>query len=173
MNTEDEWAMVYLVSVYGHLNRTQEAAPIVGQIDRLRSLYSRGPLTWENVDTELYIGRFPAASGNLGDKAVMRDGLLKAGVVRGYSWAPLIDTLETGSAVPDYTIEGATIIDVATAKNLHQRNVRFIEIFMSIPSLFVILARGCLFKNVLTTFDDETCTKSVFDFHNNKSRNHH
>jgi len=33
----------------------------------------------------------------------------------------------------------------------------------------VILARGCLFKNVLTTFDDETCTKSVFDYHNNKS----
>ena len=134
-NPQDERAMVFLAATYGYLDQKEKAVDTVQKANTVRAGLGRGALTWENVDVELYLGRFlfTGIAGMKGDRDVLREGLRKAGVDRGYGWVPLVTTVGTGgseAAEHDtaYEVDGATSIGVETAKQLHERGVPFIEV---------------------------------------------
>lgn len=128
--------MVFLTAAYGHLDRKDRSAAIARKTDALRAELGKGALTLENVDVELYISRANyelSTYGMRGDREVLREGLLKAGVDRGFRWYPLVSSRTvTGSDVAPsdhaaYEVDGATNIDLETAKKLHERGVPFVE----------------------------------------------
>ena len=138
-NPLDEWAMVFLAAAYGHLGRGEKAVATAQTADVLRAELGKGALTWENVDAELYDSRYieTGSGGMEGDKGIIREGLRKAGVDRGFVWLPLVTTIEddddrcvgcTLGFHTVYEVDGATTIDAETAKSLHERDVPFIEI---------------------------------------------
>ena len=126
-NPEDEWAMVFLVAAYGHLGLSEKAMATIERLNSLRNKLGRGNVTWENVDVEMYMSR-SRYTGMLGDRDVIREGLNKAGVKRGFEWISLISTVGGGASdTTHYEVSGATNIDVETALLLYQRGVPFVE----------------------------------------------
>ena len=133
-NPQDDWAMVFLAAVYGHLDQKEKADAILKNVGELRASLGKGSLTWESVDVELFRSRgFGGVrfTGMRGGRDIVRDGLLKAGVERGFEWIPLVTTVEASSSVAgseaEYQVEGATTISVEAAKELHARGVPFVE----------------------------------------------
>ena len=131
-NTQDQWAMVFLASVYGHLDREKKASEIIEKANVLRAKLGWGTLTWEAVDVELYDNRF-GDPGMRGDRHILREGLHKAGVQTGFDWVSLVITEGGGSSAvagseAKFVVAGATSISVTTAKKLHARGVPFVEI---------------------------------------------
>ena len=62
--------------------------------------------------------------GELPERKLLRAGLEKADVKPGKEWIGLVRTNVSG----EFEIEGATTIDVATAKALHDRSVTFVDL---------------------------------------------
>ncbi len=115
-NPNDDWTFVYLASAYGHLGREQEAKEAVKKANALRAKAG-----WDNL-TLTALSQFVFRW--TGDKKSLREGLVKAGVTSGSAeWVHLVSTGEMGIEV-----EGATRIDVLTAKALHDRGVPFVEV---------------------------------------------
>jgi TolB-like protein/rhodanese-related sulfurtransferase/thioredoxin-like negative regulator of GroEL len=116
-NPNDDWTFVYLAAAYGHLGREQEAKEAVKKANVLRAKTGWDNLTLTALNQ--YVFRWT------GDKKSLREGLVKAGVTAGSAeWVQLVSTGEMG-----FEVEGATTIDVATAKALHDRGVPFVDTY--------------------------------------------
>ena len=119
-NPNNDWSYVYLGAVYGHLGREQDAKVAVGRANDLRAQAGWSALTLENVSSSV----FNMFAGELPERNLLRAGLEQAGVRPGGEWIGLVRTNVSG----EFEIEGATTIDVATAKALHDRAVTFVDL---------------------------------------------
>ncbi len=106
----------FKAAAYGHLGREQDAQAAVEKANALRAKAGWGALTLLTVRQDLF--RW------VGDRKPLREGLAKAGVGSGGDWFALVTTTSSG-----YAIKGATTIDVATAKALHDRGVPFVDVY--------------------------------------------
>jgi TolB-like protein/thioredoxin-like negative regulator of GroEL len=118
-NPNDDWTFVHLAAAYGHLGREQEAKEAVKKANVLRAKAGWDNLTLAVTSLNEYVFR------RTGDKKSLREGLVKAGVkTPSAEWVQLVSTGEMG-----FEVEGATTIDVATAKALHDRGVPFVDTY--------------------------------------------
>ena len=116
-NPEDDWTYVYLAAAYGHLGREEDAMAAVRKADALRAKLGWGPLTLQTLRQSRFF-RWT------GDMTSLREGLVNAGVSVGRAdWVALVSTVTTG-----FEVEGATTIDVVTAKAMHDRGVPFVDV---------------------------------------------
>jgi tetratricopeptide (TPR) repeat protein len=117
----NDWTFVYLAAAYGHLNRAQQAKSAVQEANALRANMGWSALTLESLN----IGRGGLATARplRPERNLLREGLTKAGVKTGSEWTHLVTTTPTGQ----FEVEGATMIDVSTAKALHDRKVPFVD----------------------------------------------
>jgi TolB-like protein/class 3 adenylate cyclase/rhodanese-related sulfurtransferase len=120
-NPNNDWTFVYIAAAYGHLHREQDAKAAVEKANLLRAHAGWSALTLENVNTSVFISFFVGA---LPERKLLLAGLEKAGVKSGKEWIGLVRTNVSG----EFEIEGATTIDVATAKALHERGVTFVDV---------------------------------------------
>lgn len=127
---ENELPLIYLASSYGHLGRIKDADDAINGANDMRAKRGRGDLTLENIasfsSSSPFRGEidFPRFGGRLAQERV-RAGLSNIPALR---WQYLITrhrALDAGSTW--WEVKGATQIDVATAKSLHDRGVVFID----------------------------------------------
>jgi len=121
-NPEDNWIFVYLAATYGQLGKQLEAKQAVENANALRAKEGWGVMTSQNVrERNRYGGRNYFQW--VGDYQLLREGLRKAGVTTEADWHSLISLESSGRE-----IKGATTIDAATAKKLHESGVPFIDV---------------------------------------------
>jgi tetratricopeptide (TPR) repeat protein len=116
----NDWTFVYLGAVYGHLEREQDAEAAIEKANDLRAHAGWSALTLDNVKPT----GFGILVGKLPERKILHAGLAKAGVKPGTQWVGLVRTNDSGG----FEVEGATTIDVDTAKTLHDRGVSFIDV---------------------------------------------
>jgi tetratricopeptide (TPR) repeat protein len=135
LNPDHEFGFLFLAATYGHLGREQEAESAIETFNELRAKAG-----WSKPLTLQFI--------NLGwgfkertDLERLREGLRKAGVPPGpdpvAAAADLISRTEEGL----YEVEGATTVDVTTAKALFDRGVPFFRNVFSEVELSKILSK--------------------------------
>ncbi len=118
-NPDNDWTAVYLAAAYGQLGLKEQAARALQKARELRAKSGWGELTLLMADkhkTNRYYFKW------FGDYKPLRAGLLKAGIKTGLEWKNLVSFNDL-----DFSVDGATEIDVETAKKLHDRGVRFID----------------------------------------------
>jgi rhodanese-related sulfurtransferase len=120
-NPNNDWTFIYIAAAYGHLHREQDAKAAVEKANLLRAHAGWSALTLENVNTSQFFSYFVGA---LPERKLLLAGLEKAGVKSGKEWLGLVRTNVSG----EFEIEGATTIDVATAKALHDRAATFLDL---------------------------------------------
>ncbi|GAF86928.1 unnamed protein product, partial [marine sediment metagenome] len=124
-NPDNEIPLIYLASSYGHLGRMAEAEAAIEAANDVRARHGKGDLSLERQDdTGLRI--FSPFEGEIdfnrfgGEAAQKR---LRAGLsqIPALTWQYLITTqlhlTPEQIWIPSYEIEGATEIDLATAKS--------------------------------------------------------
>jgi TolB-like protein/class 3 adenylate cyclase/cytochrome c-type biogenesis protein CcmH/NrfG len=116
----NDWTFVYLAAAYGHLNRAQQAKAAVQKANALRANMGWSALTVESLNTG---GGGMVRFSKRPERNLLREGLKKVGVKTGGEWTLLVTTTPTG----EFEVEGATMIDVSTAKALHDRKVPFVD----------------------------------------------
>jgi tetratricopeptide (TPR) repeat protein len=121
-NPNNEWGFFFLAATYGHLGKKQEAKSAIEALNGLRAKegWSR-PLTTQSV--RLAIGYKERT-----DRERLREGLRKAGVPPGPDPVAAAEDLISRTKEGYYEVEGATTIDVATAKELFDRGVPFVDV---------------------------------------------
>ncbi len=107
---ENEWALVYLAAAYGHLGKTEEGQAVVETFDELRKQRGLGELTSQYID----YGQF----GQSLNRARLKEGLASIPEAK---WKSLIRRTAAG-----YEVHGATVIDAASAKALHEQGALFV-----------------------------------------------
>jgi TolB-like protein/class 3 adenylate cyclase/Flp pilus assembly protein TadD len=113
---------LWLAMTYGHLGREQAAKSALDTFKRLfAKAFSNIPITMQALD--MYVMQFKEEK----DRERLREGFIRAGVppeqkeIAGVK--DLISQTEGG-----FEVEGATLVDVKTAKALFDRGVRFIDV---------------------------------------------
>jgi rhodanese-related sulfurtransferase len=128
-NPDNEIPLIYLASSYGHLGRMAEAEAAIETANDVSAGLGMGDLSLERIVP----GGFSPFQGEIdfkrfgGDAAQTR---LRAGLseIPALTWQYLITThLRLGPGNTWYEIEGATEIDLATAKSFYDRGVVFID----------------------------------------------
>jgi TolB-like protein/Flp pilus assembly protein TadD len=121
-NPNNQWPFLWLVMTYGHLGREQEAKSALDTFKRLFwKAFSNIPITMQALD--MYVMQFKEEK----DRERLREGFIRAGVppeqkeIAGVK--NLISQTEGG-----FEVEGATLIDVKTARALFDRGVSFIDV---------------------------------------------
>ena len=123
LNSDDDWAFVYLAAAYGQLGQEREAIRAVQKVNILRAKSGWGALTIQTV------GKHSSGAGRryyfkwFGDYKPLREGLRKAGVAPEINWSSLISPGSSG-----IEIKGAKTIDVKTAKTFHGRGIPFVDV---------------------------------------------
>jgi len=129
-NPDNEIPFLYLASAYGHLGRTEKADNVIEELNDLRNLVGLGELSLRDVtaysgsdfDAQINFKRF-------GSKVVqdfVRAGLID---IPSLKWQYLVTVHRVlGAGNNWYEVEGATEIDVPTAKSFHDRGVVFIDV---------------------------------------------
>ncbi len=136
-NPEDEVPLIYLASCYGHLGRMREAEDTIETANNLRTRFGLGALALERTDVWAayrfdgsYNPRFNTIDfSSFGTEPAQER--LRAGLsdIPALTWHRLIkiqSVLAMGS-ITSIEIEGATKIDLATAKAFYDRGVLFID----------------------------------------------
>jgi TolB-like protein/class 3 adenylate cyclase/rhodanese-related sulfurtransferase len=128
-NPESEMSLIYLASTYGHLGKMREAEDTIETTNELRATSGGlGALSLESVVSS----GFSAFRGKIdwqsfGTKAAQER--LRAGLsdIPALTWQYLLKFYGSG---PDTraAIEGATEIDLATAKEFHDRGILFVDL---------------------------------------------
>jgi tetratricopeptide (TPR) repeat protein len=122
LKPDTEAVFLFLAATYGHLGREQEARSAIETYNGLRakSEWTR-PLNLQTI--------------NLGwgfkkrtDLERFREGLRKAGVPPGPDPVPAAEDLISRTEEGHYEVEGATTVDVTTAKALFDRGVPFVDV---------------------------------------------
>lgn len=112
LNPEDDRAFVYLAATYGHLGRDTDAISAIDSVNRLRSENRWGILTIEEINRWRWTG----------DRKGLKEGLTLAGVESGYDWYSRVTS--SGDSIE---IDGATVIGIEQAKQLHEAGMPFID----------------------------------------------
>ncbi len=129
-NPENELPLIYLASSYGHLGRIKDADDAIEAANNMRAKLGMGDLTLERIapfsSSSPFRGEidFPRFGGRLAQERV-RAGLSDIPALR---WQYLITrhrVLDAGNTW--WEVKGATEIDIATAKSLHDRGAVFID----------------------------------------------
>jgi hypothetical protein len=121
-NPDHESAFLWLTATYGHLGREQEAKSAIETYNELRAgacLSIR--LTVQSV-------RLAWGFKERTDLERLREGLRKAGVPPGPDPVAAAEDLIFRTDEGYYEVEGATTLDVATAKALFDRGVPFVDV---------------------------------------------
>jgi len=128
-NPENEMSLIYLASTYGYLGQMREAEDTIETANELRStLAGLGALTLESKSSNAFSAfRGEIDFHSFGTKAAqerLRTGLSN---IPALTWQYLVTYHLDG---PDTwsEIEGATEIDLATAKSFHDRSVLFVDL---------------------------------------------
>jgi len=128
-NPDNEKALIYLASSYGYLGRMREAEDTIETANELRATFGLGSLSLEkesNVAGNPFKGEIDFPS--FGPKQAqdrLRKGLSN---IPALTWQYLIRRhFIPGAGNTWYEIEGATEIDLATAKSFYDRGVLFID----------------------------------------------
>ena len=127
-NPDNELPLIYLAATYGHLGRIKDADDIIETANLLRARQGKGEL---NIEKKLSRS---ASAGVMDEFDFPRFGVKQAQerIRSGLIEIPALkwQTLVTPRGFPGnfwYEIKGATEIDVATAKSLHDKGVVFID----------------------------------------------
>lgn len=136
-NPNDDWTFVYLAAAYGQLGSDDKAKLAVEKANFLRAKGGWGMLTSQNTRARTIHGAHNHFQW-VGDYKPLREGLRKAGVTSEADWHSL---KILGPSGPE--VKGATTIDAATAKALHDRGVTFIDVYIKglnyrIPGAFLL-----------------------------------
>jgi len=115
-NPDDSWAYVYLSVAYGQLGDRPRARGALDQANQLRARSGWGPVTILAAAHSYFRWR--------GKKDHLKQGLIAAGASTGGEWYGLINTVAQDKA-PE--LAGVPVIDVATAKQLHEDGAVFVE----------------------------------------------
>ncbi len=129
-NPDNELPLIYLASSYGHLGRIKDADNAIEAANDIQAKLGMGDLTLERMpdtytDTP-FRGEidFPRFGGRLAQDRV-RAGLSD---IPALTWQYRVTTHSVlGAGNTWYEVEGATKIDVHTAKSLHDRGTVFID----------------------------------------------
>jgi TolB-like protein/class 3 adenylate cyclase/rhodanese-related sulfurtransferase/Flp pilus assembly protein TadD len=124
---DHQYSYATLASIYGHLERIDDASNSIAKYNEIVAGWNYTPLTVQEIgwwwDGDMYSY----------DRTYLQqvlEGLRKAGVPEGA--APQTESFEFTSLVrqvdPGYQVEGALTIDVHAAKALHDQNVTFIDV---------------------------------------------
>jgi len=129
-NPDNELPLIYLASSYGHLDRIKDADDAIEAANDLRGSLGLGDLSLEKNENEWYSPfegeiDFKRFGGRPAQERV-RAGLSE---IPALTWQYLV-TPHPVSGVGNtwWEIEGATNINVGTAKSLHDRGVVFIDV---------------------------------------------
>jgi tetratricopeptide (TPR) repeat protein len=112
LNPDDDRSFVYLAAAYGYLGRDTDSIAAVDRMNRLRSENRWGTLTIEEVNRWRWAG----------DRKRLKQGLVLAGVDSGYGWYSRVRN--SGDSMD---IEGAAVIGIEQARQLHEAGVPFID----------------------------------------------
>ena len=113
---DSDWSHVYLAASYGQLGYGDKAKAAVERANELRARWGWDALSLQALDQDIF--RWT------GDRTDLREGLVKAGVqADDLDWMALVASNQSG-----YEVEGATIVDVETAKAMHDRGVPFVDV---------------------------------------------
>jgi TolB-like protein/class 3 adenylate cyclase len=123
-NPDDEWIFVYLAATYGHLELGEKARQAVETANALRAKSGWGALTAQTPAEHRIYGPRRYYFKWFGDYKPLREGLRKAGVQDDLNWRNLVSGDASG-----YEVEGATTIDVETARIMHERGVPFVDVW--------------------------------------------
>jgi TolB-like protein/rhodanese-related sulfurtransferase/Flp pilus assembly protein TadD len=123
----DHYSYATLAVVYGHLGRFEDAQQATEKYNKIVEEWNYTPLTvqeirlWWDGDMFFYNPDYVKS---------LAEGLRKAGVPEGA--APQTESFDFISLVSNndrlYNVEGATRIDSATAKLLHDRGIPFVDV---------------------------------------------
>ena len=124
---DHQYSYATLASIYGHLERFDDASNSIAKYNEIVAAWNYTPLTVQEIgwwwDGDMYSY----------DRTYLQqvlEGLRKAGVPEGA--APQTERFEFTSLVrkvdPGYLVEGVPTIDVHAAKALHGQNVTFIDV---------------------------------------------
>jgi TolB-like protein/class 3 adenylate cyclase/rhodanese-related sulfurtransferase len=132
-NPDNEIPLIYLASSYGHLGRMTEAEAAIEAANDVRARHGMGALSLESVDRydgspfkgEIDFNRF---GGETAQKR-LRAGLSE---IPALSWQYLVTGRQQkhsdGTYSFLYEIEGATEVDLATAKAFYDRGAVFVDV---------------------------------------------
>jgi tetratricopeptide (TPR) repeat protein len=130
-NPENEIPFIYLASAYGHQGRIEDADDTIERANDLRNLVGLGELSLRDVMTYsdvLFNAQIDFA--RFGSKPVQE--LVRAGLteIPALKWQYLVTAHRVlgGSGNSWLEVEGATQIDVSTAKSLYDRGVLFVDV---------------------------------------------
>ena len=128
-NPESEMSLIYLASTYGHLGRMREAEDTIETANELRStLAGLGALSLEStIDSGFSAFRGKIDWQSFGKKVAqdrLRTGLSD---IPALTWQYLL-TYHLDGPNSWAEIEGATEINLATAKDFHDRGVLFLDL---------------------------------------------
>ena len=128
-NLTNELPLIYLASTYGHLGRIEDADYVIEKANELRNLMGLGELSLRNVDTyaivyydvEVDFSRF----GSKPVRELVRAGLIDIPLLK---WQYLVTAHAVlGPGNDWFEVEGATQIELSTAKQFYDRGVPFID----------------------------------------------
>ena len=129
-NPDNELPWIYLASSYGHLRRIEEADDAIEAANDLRAKVGMGKLSLEkaiNDGIHPFEGEIDFAQfGSSKAQARVRAGLSEIPLL---TWQYLITTHPVlGAGNTWWEIEGATQIDLETAKSFHDQGVTFVSV---------------------------------------------
>jgi TolB-like protein/class 3 adenylate cyclase/3-mercaptopyruvate sulfurtransferase SseA len=130
-NPDNEIPLIYLASAYGHLGRIEDADDVINEANDLRNLQGLGELSLRDTTTyAMEMRNTQTDFTRFGSKPVQ--DLVRAGLVDipELKWQYLLTIHSTlGLGVNTWwEVEGATLIDISTAKLFHDRGVIFIDV---------------------------------------------
>ena len=121
-NPQDDRALIFLAAAYGQLGRKQDAKIAISSANALRVEIGWGDLTLGDIRKWKWVG----------DHEKLLEGLSLAGVKSGHAWTSLVTRNEPKNAeertLSGVSIEGATEIDVETAKHLFDLGIPFVDV---------------------------------------------
>jgi TolB-like protein len=128
-NPDSETSLIYLASSYGYLGNMRKAGDTIETANDLRATYGLSELSLEkNINDSWSPFRGEIDFPSFGPKQAqdrLRLGLSK---IPALNWQYLITIpVRKGAGNPRIEVEGATEIDLATAKSFYDRGVMFID----------------------------------------------
>jgi tetratricopeptide (TPR) repeat protein len=130
-NPESEVPLIYLASAYGHLGRVEEADNAIDNANDLRNLAGLTLLWLREAQAWAYDVMFGSGIDfhRFGSRPVQ--DLLRAGLtdIPSLKWHYLVTVHRAlGPYNTSWEVEGATQIDLSTAKSLHEQGAIFIDV---------------------------------------------
>ena len=116
-NQDDDWSLLYLAASHGKMNQVDLGRQALARANALRARQGWGPVTTLVLVHPFFQWR--------GDLAELKEGLRAVGMPAGGEWYRLIEQSKGDEPV---RVTGATTIDAAEARKLHDRGVVFIDI---------------------------------------------